>query len=88
VIVKGRSDGKGCGTEILYVNFVWWQRFCAYSGKMRDVGKSLTGGSFGKESFKLLGEEGAWLGFASNLLLEQTMQGTVGRNSLREETGK
>lgn len=55
---------------------------------MRDVRKSPTRGSFGKESFKLSGEEGAWLGFESDLLLEQTMQGTVGRNSLREETGK
>jgi hypothetical protein len=54
---------------------------------MRDVRKLLMGGSFGRESFKLSGE-GAWLGFASNLLLEQTMQGTVGRNSLREETWK
>jgi hypothetical protein len=85
---KGEATGKAVGRKYLYVNVVWWQRFCAYSGKMRDMGKSLTGGSFGKESFKLLGEEGAWLGFASNLLLEQTMQGTVGRNSLREETGK
>jgi hypothetical protein len=66
----------------------WWQRLCAYSGKMRDVRKSLTGGSFGKESFKLSGEEGPWLGFVFDLLLEQIMQGTVEMNSLREETGK
>ncbi|KIJ97651.1 hypothetical protein K443DRAFT_681361 [Laccaria amethystina LaAM-08-1] len=44
---------------------------------MRDVGKSLTGGSFGKESFKLLGEEGAWLGFASNLLRNRYIFGLL-----------
>jgi hypothetical protein len=79
--------GKAVRQKYLYVNVVWWQRLCAYSGKMRDVRKLLMGGSFGKESFKHSGE-GAWLGFTSNLLLEQTMQGTVGRNSLREETWK